>query len=418
MSTLIVILNSPSTSPAELAYGLVSNAQTLASHGSAVIALLPKADEIVVMVPSAALSWHKVQLPKLPRSTSAQKLRAVLEGLVEEHLLDDTAQVHLALYRTAGLPNNTAWVAVCHKAWLLEQVRSLQAAGLSISRIVPQSYPLVASVDPQLPNQRMHISGTPETALATVASSTEVLTVPLQHASAIWPAWQGGDAGAITAEPAVAALAEAQLDTKVTIVQSAQHALHTLLDVRALGLDLAQGDLAVAGSGRWLQVAGGVLRDLVSAPAWRMARIGAVVLLVAHLVGLNVWAWQERATLQAKRNLSSQILTQAFPQLKVVVDAPLQMQREVGILRQASGTLGSRDLESLYARFASAAGISAAPTAIDFASGEVSVKGLGLGASQLSEMQTKLQAVGLSARSEADRVVITELAAKKQAGAL
>ena len=46
-----------------------------------------------------------------------QRVRAVLDGLLEEKLLDDPAQLHLALDDTAeaGQPS---WVAACDKAWL------------------------------------------------------------------------------------------------------------------------------------------------------------------------------------------------------------------------------------------------------------------------------------------------------------
>jgi general secretion pathway protein L len=121
--------------------------------------------------------------------------------------------------------------------------------------------------------------------------------------------------------------------------------------------------------------------------------------------------------LVAKRQLTTQLLTQTFPQVKVVVDAPVQMQRELGALRQSSGALGSRDLESMYARFAALAAITTAPSAIDFAAGELSIKGSGLAASQLSGLQDKLQSAGLAVRSEADRVIVSELVSNRSGGA-
>ncbi len=417
MSTLIVTLNPPALSSPELDYCLVSNAQTISSHGSAAPALLPKADDTVLLLPVSALSWRQLTLPKLARSTSAQKLRAVIDGMVEEHLLDDTGALHIASYKSPDAADNQVWLAVCDKAWLSAGVHTLQAAGLRLSRIVPQAFPLQGAG--QADAWRVHISGTPESALVTVADSAGVLSAPLSHARAVWPALgsqEALDTLTITAEPAVAAMAEATLGSKVTIVQSAQYALQALLDARTYGIDLAQGDMAVAGRGRWLQQAAGVLRDLLSAPAWRAARIGFALFVVANIVGLNAWAWQERSALEAKRKLSTQLLTQTFPQVKVVVDAPVQMQREVSLLRQASGALGSRDLESMYARFAAAAQLNAAPAAIEFAAGEVSIKGSGLGAAQLSALQAQLQGAGLSARSDADRVVLSE-AASKRAGA-
>lgn len=441
MSTLILTLNLPSTgqgqpSP-EFDWCLASNAHTVSSHGSAAIALLPRAQDTVLLLPGAAVSWHRVTLPKLGRSVSAQKMRAVMDGLIEEQLLDDTAALHIASYRPAGeVDANACWLAVCDKAWLVQQVQAVQAAGLSISRIAAHSYPVAAepsepggSIAPEGMGSdgstppsaaRVHVSGTPETASITVANAHGVLTAALAQARAVWPGLAdayGLGAAYITAEPAVAAAAEAALGCKVAIVQSSQQALQALLDARSMGLDLAQGDLAVAGRGRWLQQVSSVGRDLLAAPAWRAARWGAVWLLLAHVVGLNAWAWNERTSLEAKRRQTSQILSQTFPNVKVVVDAPVQMQRELAVLRQASGGLGNRDLESMLARFALQAPTATAPTAIEFASGEVVLKGAGLNATQLAEFQPKLRSAGLAARVDGERIVLSEAAPSGPGGA-
>jgi general secretion pathway protein L len=416
MSTLIVTLSSPGSSGQELAYCLVSNAQTISSHGSAALALLPRADETVLLLPSTAVAWHSVNLPKLPRSTSAQKMRAVIDGMVEEQLLDEPSTLHIAPYQPSASADSSTWLMVCDKAWLAQQLQEIRAAGHRISRIVPQAFPLTAG--PIEDNAtRVHISGTPEAATLSLIDSSGVLTVPLAHARAAWPALANDTVLNVTAEPAVAALAESTLGTKVAIVQSAQQALQAMLDARTFGVDLAQGDMTVAGSGRWLQQAGAVLRDLLAAPVWRTARIGFALLLLANVLGLNAWAWKESNALVAKRQLTTQLLTQTFPNVKVVVDAPVQMQRELGALRQSSGALGSRDLESMYARFATLAAITAAPSAIDFAAGELSIKGSGLAASQLSGLQDKLQNAGLAVRSEADRVIVSEIVSSRSGGA-
>jgi general secretion pathway protein L len=355
MTTLIVTLSPPGAAAQELSYALVNNAQALSSHGSAPLALLPRADDTVLLLPSASVAWHRASLPKLSRSLSAQKLRAVLEGAIEEQLLDDASAVHIATYKAStGAESALTWLAVCDKAWLLQHLRSLQAAGQRISCIVPSAFPLdliPASAKPSAAPgaARAHVSGTPEATSVTLADTTGVVTVPLHHARAIWPALAADTL--ISAEPAVAAAAESLFNTKVNMVQTAQYALQAATEARSYGVDLAQGELAVRGSGRWLQQASTVLRDLVAAPAWRAARYGLALLLLVQVVGLNAWAWKERSSLQAKKQQATQLLTQTFPNVKVVVDAPLQMQREVAALRLASGAIGNRDFESLYARF-------------------------------------------------------------------
>lgn len=417
MSTLIVTLSAPGSSSQELAYCLASNAHTVSSHGTAPLALLPRADDTVLLLPSAALSWHSVNLPKLSRSASAQKMRTLLDGVIEEQLLDDTSTLHIAHYRPKT--GTSSWLAVCDKEWLVQQLRSVQAAGRRVSRIVPDAFPLAVQAVGASANDaavaQAHVSGSPEAPVVTLRDANGVLTVPLSQARAAWPAPEGEGALAISTEPAVAAAAEQVFNTKIAIVQGAQRALQASLDAQLHGVDLAQGELAVTGSGRWLQQARTVLRDLLSAPAWQAARVGLAIVVLAQLVGLNLWAWKEQSSLQAKRQQSASLLTQTFPKVKVVVDAPVQMQRELGALRQASGALGNRDLESMLSRLAGSAPAAIAPTAIDYVAGEVTLKGVGLDAAQLEATQAKLRNLGVVARSTDGRLVLSE-AANQPAG--
>ena len=95
--------------------------------------------ECVLMVPAAALSWHAVALPN-GLHKAAGRLQAALHGLLEERVLDEPAHLHMAL---APHWKNTPrqWVAVCDKAWLQAHLNALDAAGLTIHRIVPEFCP-------------------------------------------------------------------------------------------------------------------------------------------------------------------------------------------------------------------------------------------------------------------------------------
>ena len=59
----------------------------------------------------------------------------------------------------------------------------------------------------------------------------------------------------------------------------------------------------------------------------------------AQLLGLNAAAWHERSLLAAKQESVQQTLQGSFPQVTLVLDAPVQMQRELARLQQASGAL-------------------------------------------------------------------------------
>ncbi|MFX8945966.1 hypothetical protein ABTN08_20270, partial [Acinetobacter baumannii] len=55
-------------------------------------------------------------------------------------------------------------------------------------------------------------------------------------------------------------------------------------------------------------------------PQWRPARVGLMALVGVHLLGLNLWAWQQKQQVQAKRGELVRILKQAHPQVQVVLD--------------------------------------------------------------------------------------------------
>ena len=93
MTTLIVKLpQQAATAATEFAYALSSDGVTVDRHSRAAANLLPhhngSGDEVVAVVPARALSWHQAELPQ-GVSTTSTRLRAVLEGLLEERLLDE-----------------------------------------------------------------------------------------------------------------------------------------------------------------------------------------------------------------------------------------------------------------------------------------------------------------------------------------
>ncbi len=423
---MLIVTLSPANDP-ELAYAQASAGFALGRHGVASLALLPKSERTALLVPAAALSWHKANLPKLSRGTPQTKVRAVLDGLMEDQVLDDTERLHLALWQQNRADGSTqAWVAACDRAWLATALQDFRAAGHHVVSIAPQSMPWSAAgqlhaAEPGSALRSIHISGSADTnagdASVCICDEDGVIHVPAQAASVLLQPPGEGVAEYVSAEPAVAAVAEALVakllpDARVQIRSSAQHAVHAVHLAQAAGCDLAQFDLSVAGSARWIQKLQATVRDLATLPAWRPARMGIAALLVAHIVGLNAWAWKEKTNLADKRTSVQQLLTQTFPQVKVVVDAPVQMQREVAALSQASGALTGRDMELLLARYSTVntaiASANSAPAAIDFIAGELGIKGSGIKPDQLPDLMPKLQAAGISATVQGDRLVISQ----------
>lgn len=402
MSTLILHLPLALPGPhTEYRYTLSLDGHSASGHGSARAALLPVASETVAVVPAQALSWQRVSLPQGVGAQSP-RLRAVLEGLLEERLLDEPAALHFALppQAPAGSP---VWIAICDRAWLRASLQALETAGRPVARVVPEFAPgTTASGQPELFAQ-----GVPEDAHWVVTgygADAGVVVLPLSSAALALVNLQAddGNAAPIHAEPAVAALAEK------TVGRPVQLETHSTSALRAARgeWDLAQFDLASSGRTRALRKAGSLASALLHAPQWRAARWGVAVLLLAHLLGLNLWAWQERQSLVAKQASVRNALTQTFPQVKVIVDAPVQMERELALLRQSAGALSAQDLEPLLAISASALPATWQASAIDYSSGELRLRGPALSADEQSHASDTARASGYQLHTEGDTVLV------------
>ncbi|OZA98589.1 MAG: hypothetical protein B7X59_05695 [Polaromonas sp. 39-63-203] len=347
MSTLIICLPA-ATSGATTGYdyAVTADGRTLAVHSSAPVALLPtpaRGGEVIAVVPVTMLSWHQVELPK-GVGPSSPRLRPILEGLLEDRLLDDAARLHLAVAPVVNA-SGSVWIAACDRQWLAAHLQALEAAQRPVSRVVPEFAPdtgpmrLYALDEPDAP--QLVITG---------ENAGGVIRLPLTASAP----------GMIEALPAEAG----EQDAHVLVLAEPQ------------------------------------------SPAWRPARWGVVALLLGNLLGLNAWAWREQSALEATRASLRGMLTQAFPQIRVVVDAPLQMEREVATLRQASGAASERDLETMLAVAGSAMPVGRVPGSIEFAAGEARLKGLQLNAQEGSSLTLQLKSLGYAARVEGDTTII------------
>ena len=404
MNTLVVYLP-PGAAGDTLVYdyALTMDGHTLSDHASVAPALLPataRGGEVVAVVPVALLSWHRVKLPKGIGAGSA-RLRPVLEGLLEDRLLDEATHLHLALEPAAGADGESVWVAACDKSWLRGHLQVLEMEERRVSRVVPEFAPEIGDL-------RLHVSsdaGLPKLIMSG-GQATGVMRLPLTHASlALIPSTLGDEEIPIFCEPEVAELTERLLQRKVDLITRPQRWLESARSP----WDLAQFELASSGRLRTLKRLTKFVRNLLQAPAGRPARWGVAMLLVIHLAGLNIWSWQVQNTLQAQRKALATTLTQTFPQVRLVVDAPLQMERELAVLRQASGTATGRDLEPLLAALGSVTSANLSLGAIEFMAGEARLKGFQLGAPEASRMSEQLQRLGYAARQDGDTFLIQQI---------
>lgn len=397
MPTLILAL--PLTKPTaatEFDFVVSSQARPVMDHGTAPLALLPAADSVVLVAPALALSWHRVRVPPV----AAGRMRAALAGLLEEHVLDDPAQLAFALV-PGRADDGRSLVVAFDKGWLQAALQMFEHARRPVSRVVPAFTP----EGPGTPEVQLHVTGSADDASLIVVDAQGVTCLPLASAHAAFTDRAMPQVeGVVFAEPAVAGLAEQVLGRAVTV----QPATQGLLQASHCEWDLAQFDLSTSGGGRlarrWQQQA----RQLLFAPAWRPARWGLLALVLAHLVGVNAWAWKLDAVVRDKQQRVNALLTQTFPGVRTVVDAPLQMQRELALLRQSGGGVTSDDMESMLGALGAAMPAGGAPVAIDFARGELAVRGLELTAPQRELLQGKLRDQGYQVLFDGGRLVVRQ----------
>ncbi len=405
MRTLIIQLPpglpSPSTVYAHARVEAEPASRPLALQWAAA-ALLPAHDrqsETVALVPAVALSWHRVELPA-GLNKQPQRLQAALQGLLEDRLLDDPEQVHLALQPDwANTPR--PWVAVCDRAWLSAHLQALEQAGLPVHRIVPELSPGAPGSPVQISalgdtdtgwlwvcHPERGVWGQPWTALRQAGLATHErlgLSEPEQVSASL------------LAEPAAVAFATELLGSGVRLMPPAQHWLAAV----ASDWDLAQFELRANARSRQLKSWQRTASHLWHSPAWRPARWGLWLLLAAQLVGLNAWAWKTRADWQVQQNSWAQMLRETFPQTPLVVDAPLQMAQQVERLRQGSGQLGAGDLEAMLAALGQALpnGL-AAPRQWSFQTGQMRLQDFQPDAAQQQALQQSLSALGYTLRAQ------------------
>ena len=370
--------------------------------------------EIWALVPAEAISWHRVNLPAGLQKQS-NRLAVALQSLMEERLLDEPELLHLAL-QPDWEPNAPAWLAACNKAWLQQHLTQLQTMGHVVHRIVPEWVP-----NTQAGGVSAWISGVPEDAWLWVSDTQGAWRLPLEAGIRFWiekfkSASSQQDIPSqllIQADPAAADLAQKALrqmqanaptDTadrlsswRVEVATGTSR----YAQAAATQWDLAQFEFAAHGSARWLQKAKRIWQTFANSPAWKAARWSLALLVLAQLIGLNVAAWQLNAQAQLQRDLQNNILTQSFPHV-TVVDAPLQMAKELERLQRNSGALSPRDLEWVLQAVGAALPAGQLISNLDFqvqGNGETRLQGLQLSESQAKDFAQALRKQGLDAQT-------------------
>jgi general secretion pathway protein L len=203
------------------------------------------------------------------------------------------------------------------------------------------------------------------------------------------------------AQPAVMGEVEAALGVPVQAQSLHQAMLRAAQSTR----NLAQLEFSPSKRGRAMKRLGGNWQTLLHAPQWRPVRWGLLALLVSQVVALNAAAYRQQSLLAQKRGSVEAVLRQTFPNIPVIVDAPVQMQREVGALAQSRGA-ADVDLARLLTAAGSALANGKALTAVDLSASELRLKANGLSDADVAAVTAALGAQGWQARLLGDQLVL------------
>lgn len=384
----------PTETPREYDWALTADGRQISTEGRSAAAALPQADSVIAVVAESDISWRRVELPRAGR-----QMRAALAGKLEETLLDEPDTLHFALEPDA-LGGDTAWVAITSRPWLADHLAQLEAAQVFIDRVAPLAWPddlarghfFETNGDGGIALRWSHLEG--------------VATLPLDGGLArqFFPPGLV-HAAQWTATPAVATAAERWLGTTVTVQTPAQRALAVVDSA----WNLRQFDLAPRARGvRALRL---VTRGLMRKP-WQPVRYGLVALLLVQVVGLNLWAWQQNRELSARRAAVTTTLTGAFPEVRAILDAPVQMQKQLDLLRASAGSIGEQDLEALLAAAALAwPGDRPPAEALAFEPGRLTLPSQGWAPQQIDNFRNQLRSEGWQLDASEGRLTISRASA-------
>ncbi|HUG24857.1 type II secretion system protein GspL [Piscinibacter sp.] len=387
---------------AEYVYALTPDGLALEAQGQCAASLLPKADSVVAVLADTAVSWHRITLPKAP----AARMRAALTGVLEEAVLEEAELTHFAVAPDAK-PGAPTWVAAMDRAWLRAELAALERAHVSVDRVVPAAWP----DDP--PSGHFAETDTREDGGAHGITLTwshpdgvaclrlhgglprAVIPLPAPHGTR----W--------SATPGAAASAEQWLGTTVNVMQPAQR----LLQAARTLWNLRQFDLAQRNRGTR------ALRDVVRQfrrPPWRPVRFGLAALVVAQIIGLNLWAWHQRAAIDTRRDEVQQLVKATFPRLsdnEIRMAPMLVMQREVNALRLRAGKPAETDFEPMLQAAAMAWPDGQPPVdSLRYENGKLTLATSGWGDPQVDHFRSRLRPAGWQAEMGGDgRVAISRI---------
>jgi len=344
-------------------YWLSPNGLSISLSGQASAQLLPKnAGEVVAVIPWQLVSWHSVKIPAASQ-LNAEKVTALLNGMLEDELLDDVTSVHFILpngLRELIQSGREVVVGACSKDWLRQATQALQELGINVQRIVCELSPLTASDVSTLPQQQSYSESaglgrqTPAAVLHVIGAAsspaTAVLCTPqgvtrLPASTSDWSAFKalGSSSLEILCEPQWVQSTSQALGREPKLYSASQR----MLEAAQNSWDGATGEWAQSKGLRFWRGLHRKYTSFAHHSQWSLARKALASLVLINLIGLNAWSWLQSSSVKEREAELSSLLKETFPRIGLIVDPSLQMQREMRRLQHSRGQSSAGDLESM-----------------------------------------------------------------------
>ncbi|HLY95615.1 MAG TPA: type II secretion system protein GspL [Sideroxyarcus sp.] len=360
------------------AWALLDDAGNVRESGNGNLAAMPQSDDATVIVSAERVLATTAVLPRIKRS----KLETALPFTLEDALIDDVSEVHVT--PGAKLPDGRTVLYTLNKGWLSRFLAASSAAKVRVRRIVPEFCLLPARAN--------------EWSLAWDGAQGFLATT-----HSLGGALDSGDDN------------RAPVGLQLRLRQDAPAALRMFAlggEVQAPNWGIGVPVIFEKQSFDWRKApipadVPNLLWGKYAPPPrisefwpWLRPALMAALLLLGMEVVISNMEWAVLA--HEKRQLVSS-MTETFQETfgadATIVDAPLQMRRNVARLRHAAGVSDDADFSPLLEKFSAASGTVPGSTlrTLRYGDGKLDVE-MALNASALDTLLQRVAETGLLAQ--------------------
>lgn len=372
----------PASAETPMTWVIVDGKGRAVSRGTGAARALPLVRRAELVVPAERSSAAEAVLPRV----TGARLGQALPFLVEDLVADDPSRLHVVPARWT--PGERVVFHVVERAWLADWCRLLEAAGISPARAVPETLAL-----PWEPGTWSLLRGPGRMVLRTDADRGMAIDCPPGEAASVGlrlaldSCRPGGEAAALR----VVQYCPPELTADARFLETAFEGVEWLPPVAWDGSGLLPARLP--------NLLWGLDRDWSGRGLVRRLRPGFVALAATFalqtVAGGTDWALKVRERDELQVAMREEYLA-VFPEARNVVDANLQMRRNLEQMRRSAGSFEASDMLVLLGEFARArpALPAGAIQALRFEVGRLEIRVDGTARLSASLIARRIQAAG------------------------